>query len=68
MYKLKLKEYLAEKGITQTDLAERLGCTRQNIQYLLSHSNPTVETLARICETLNCKIEDIIKKGKGKGE
>ena len=41
-------------GITQQQLAEKLGCTQQHISYLLKgQANMTLETIAKIESALN---------------
>ena len=45
---------MAALGITQQQLAEKLGCTQQHISYLLKgQANMTLETIAKIESTLD---------------
>ena len=46
-----LKEMLAQKGVTQKELAERLGVTQSNISATISR--PSFPTLERIATALN---------------
>ncbi len=48
----RIKEILKEKGITQQELADKLGVTRISIVKTLA-GNPSQETLERIANALN---------------
>lgn len=48
----RIKDILKEKGITQQELADRLGVTRSAIVKTLA-GNPSQETLERIANILN---------------
>lgn len=49
----RIKDILKEKGITQQDLANKLGVTRISIVKTLANENPTQNTLERIATALN---------------
>lgn len=51
----RIKEILKEKGITQQELADKLGVTRVSIVKTLA-GNPSQETLERIATALNVPI------------
>ncbi|MCI9608517.1 MAG: helix-turn-helix transcriptional regulator [Muribaculaceae bacterium] len=51
----RIKEILKEKGVTQQELANRLGVTRMSIVKTLA-GNPSQETLERIADALNIPI------------
>lgn len=54
---LMLAEVLATKGMTQRELATRIGVTEGRISQILSaDSNPTVRTLSRIGTALGCPL------------
>ena len=57
----KIKEYRKRKGLTQQQLAELVGVTRQTINALENgHYNPSLILAHNISETLGSKhIEDI---------
>lgn len=48
----RIKEILKEKGITQQELADKLGVTRISVVKTLA-GNPSQETLERIANALN---------------
>ena len=48
---LYIKEILAQKGLTQKDIAEKLGVTQSNISATISR--PSFPTLERIAAALN---------------
>lgn len=48
----RIKDILKEKGITQQELADRLGVTRISVVKTLA-GNPSQETLERIASALN---------------
>ena len=54
---LKVLQAMEEQSITQTKLAERMGCTQQYVSNLLKgSSNMTLETIARLERALNIDI------------
>lgn len=55
---MRIKEILKEKGITQTDLANRMGIAQSTLSVLLK--NPTHSTMQRIAYTLGVQITDLI--------
>lgn len=46
---------LKEKGISKTELAEKMGVSRENL-YRALKGNPTVETLKKMADVLNVNI------------
>ncbi len=51
-----MHEKMREEGITQTELAERMGCNQQYVSKLLKGcENLTLETIAKIEMALNLK-------------
>ena len=59
-----IKQRLSDLGITQIELAEKLGITRQNLNNKLSRDNFTAKELERICKILDLKVIAISKDGK----
>ncbi|MBK5722381.1 helix-turn-helix transcriptional regulator [Dysgonomonas sp. Marseille-P4677] len=52
MIKLRVKELLREKGITQKELADKMNITEVGLSKSLT-GNPTTTTLERIADALN---------------
>jgi putative transcriptional regulator len=47
-------------GLTQSDLAERVGVTRQTIGLIeVGKYNPTLQLCINICKTLNKTLDDL---------
>lgn len=57
----KLWKLLIDKGINRTDLHEITGISQSTISKLSKGENVNTKVLARICKSLNCKIEDIVE-------
>lgn len=56
----KLKQYLAEKKISQYKLAGLIGMKRCYVTTIISKNlDVRVSTAKKMAEALNCKIEDI---------
>lgn len=53
----KIKMVMAKRGISGTDLANTLGCSRQNVSRLLKEDNWNEEQLEKIADRLNCEVE-----------
>jgi transcriptional regulator with XRE-family HTH domain len=52
-----LADAMERSGLTQYQLAERLGVSEARVSQLLNAvGNPTVRTLARVADALNCKV------------
>lgn len=60
----KLQRLRVEKGLSQSELAEKSGVTLRSIQcYEQGYrpiENARIESLFDLCVVLNCKLEDII--------
>ena len=50
---------LKEKGFTQYDLYTHLGINRSTINRLKHNKNLETDTLNRLCQVLQCKLEEI---------
>lgn len=57
--KLKVKELLEQRGLTQKELAEKTGLTEVAISKL---SNPTKDTLVKIADALDVEIGELFQK------
>ncbi|TDC57892.1 transcriptional regulator [Actinomadura sp. GC306] len=57
-----LDELLAEKGMTLTDLAERVGVTPVNLSILKNNRAKAIRftTLSALCRELDCQPGDLI--------
>lgn len=60
MQKEKVRTFLAQKGMTQKQLAARVGVGESAVSLWLSGKRePTMSKLKRLCEALGCKAEDV---------
>lgn len=57
----KLWNLLASKSMTKTDLMETSGISSRVIAKLTKSETVTTDTLLRICETLRCRVSDIME-------
>lgn len=60
--KFLVKEIAKEKGLSMEELANRLGCKRQNLTKTLAN-NPTIGTLEKIALALNVPLLSIFDMG-----
>jgi putative transcriptional regulator len=58
-----LDEVLAERGMTLTELAERVGVTIVNLSVLKNDRAKAIRfsTLTAICEVLECDVGDVLR-------
>ena len=61
MANFRIKELCKEKGITQKELAEKIGLTAIGLAKA-SSGNPTIETLERISQGLGVPVTDLFEK------
>jgi len=58
--KTKIKEFRAREGLTQKDLADKVGVRRETIVHLENGKyNPSLKLAYDISRALNTKIEDL---------
>ena len=58
--KNRLKEYRQNKGLTQTQLAEMVGSSKNTISSIETRQFcPTAYLVALLCVALECKFEDL---------
>ena len=57
----KLWKLLIDHNIKKKDLAEKASISSYTIAKMTKGENVTTDILVRICETLNCNIEDIME-------
>ena len=56
---MRIKEVLKEHGITQVELAEKLGINRVNLSNMLSEKNDMrVSTLLKLADAIGCKPQE----------
>ncbi len=59
----RIKEARKAKGMKQKELAEILGCTKQNIsRFEKSKTSPRADTLIKIAETLGVPVSELLGK------
>ena len=60
-----LDQVLADRGMTLTELAERVGVTIANLSVLKNNRARAVRfsTLTAICDVLECDVSDILRLG-----
>jgi transcriptional regulator with XRE-family HTH domain len=59
---LRIKEICKEKGITQAELAKKLGVLPVSFSQSMSRSNFNVGRLSEIADALNVEVSDLFKK------
>ena len=60
---LKIKEVIKEKGMTITELADKMGINRVNLSNMVN-GNPTVETLNKIADAIGCPVTELFEQPK----
>ncbi len=57
----KLKEAVCSSGLTQTEVARRLGVTQQSIShYIKGDKMPALDTFANLCAVLDLDANEIL--------
>ncbi len=62
--KLKIKEILKQKGLTQIEIAKRLGVTKEGFNKKIN-GNPTVDSLLEIAKILDVDVKDFFYSTNG---
>ena len=57
----KLWKMLIDKNMKKSDLKEKAGISSASLAKLGKGDNITTDVLLRICEVMDCRIEDILK-------
>lgn len=57
----KLWKMLIDKGMKKSDLREKFGISSASLAKLGKGENITTDVLLRICEVMDCRIEDILE-------
>ena len=63
-FRKRIKEVCQEKGMTQKDLAEKLGITDISLNKTLRGEYPQLQTLEKIANALNIPISDLFEQPK----
>jgi transcriptional regulator with XRE-family HTH domain len=59
---LRLKKILEERGVKQSDLADKLGVSKVSLSnWATGKSQPSLETVVRICQILDVKIDELVQ-------
>ena len=63
MIKIMLRELMWEKNISAVDIQRETGIHAPTISKIINgkHHNFGLDTVDRLCEVLNCRIEDLLK-------
>lgn len=61
--KLRIKEILQTKGITQAELADKLGINRMSLNQALTRNNFTLTNLEKIADALGVRVVDLFDNG-----
>lgn len=56
----KVKLAMARANYDLNDLAKAMGCTRQNLNLILSRNSSTTKTISRFSKALGCDPADIV--------
>ena len=57
----KLWKMLIDKNMKKSDLKEKAGISTASLAKLCKGDNITTDVLLRICEVMECRIEDILE-------
>ena len=59
--KMNIKEMRIKCGLTQGQLADKIGVVQQHVsRWELGKHRPSVDTVQKLAEVLNCNINDLI--------
>jgi transcriptional regulator with XRE-family HTH domain len=62
LFGARLRELRVERGLTQPEIASRVGTSASNISDLERGVKvPTLTTVARLADALDCKVTDLVK-------
>ncbi len=62
MLKSHLKEYRAKFNMNQSELAKRVGVTRQTIGFIEKGTiSPSITLVLKLCRVFQCKVEDLFE-------
>ena len=56
-----LKREIEQSGLKKSQIAEAIGVSRATVsQYLSGRAQPTLATLSKLCEVIDCSADDIL--------
>lgn len=58
---LRIKEVIKDRGMTITELADKMGINRVNLSNMIN-GNPTVETLNKIADAIGCPVTELFEQ------
>ena len=63
MIKIKLRELMWDKNITAIDIQRETGIHATTISKIIhnKHTNIGLETIDKLCEALDCKVQDLLE-------
>lgn len=65
----KITQYIKNSGLTQTELAQRLGISQQTVSHYFKGSKmPSLDTFANLCAILDADANDILCIGEYKAK
>lgn len=59
---------LIDRDMKKMELVEKVGMSRATLSKLNNNQYVALEVLDRICEVLDCRIEDVVEIAKGPGD
>ena len=62
----RLFKLLIDKGMKKTELAKKAGLTPGTLAKLSKNENVSMESLIKICKTLDCTFDEIVELAKNK--
>ena len=57
----KLFKLLIDKDMKKTEFAKKIGIRQNTLEKLSKNENVSMDVLIKICEGLDCRIEDIVE-------
>ena len=57
----RLWETMKQRGITQYDLYTKYNINRSLLDRLRNNKNIEIQTIDRLCNILNCRVEDVME-------
>ena len=63
-----LFKLLIDKDLKKTEFAKKVGIGQNTLAKLSKNENVSMDVLLKICNGLNCKIEDVMELVSGEGE
>lgn len=62
-----IRREIENSGLSKSEIAKRLGVSKPTVsQYCSGRAQPTLATLAKLCEILDCSADDILSVDKSK--